>query len=191
MCVRNISITLETARVWYNSGKQSFKELALQAFTEEELKGPYYESIVTYEDVCRVIRTNPDLNRYVEALRKLILIRAALNKGYKPCLVEGDVYIPWIRLVDNYDKAIRVVDSHTEICGKVKINGSIHYLIGGDVFVSKNGACDLTTSMGDIHYGMGLLCCKSAKIARHMAKHFAKEIFNAIYGLFDYEWINE
>ena len=36
---RNITITLEKAREWYNSGYSSLKEIALQAFSKEELTG--------------------------------------------------------------------------------------------------------------------------------------------------------
>lgn len=35
---RNISLTLEKAREWYNSGSADLREVALQAYTEEELK---------------------------------------------------------------------------------------------------------------------------------------------------------
>lgn len=35
---RNITVTLDKAREWYNSGNESLKEIALQAFSENELK---------------------------------------------------------------------------------------------------------------------------------------------------------
>ena len=35
---RNVTITLEKAQEWYNSGNDSLKEIALQAFNENELK---------------------------------------------------------------------------------------------------------------------------------------------------------
>ena len=34
---RNITITLEKAREWYNSSNTSLKEIVLQAFSKEEL----------------------------------------------------------------------------------------------------------------------------------------------------------
>ena len=36
---RSITITFEKAREWYNSGNTSLKEIALQAFSKEELTG--------------------------------------------------------------------------------------------------------------------------------------------------------
>ena len=35
---RNITITLEKAKEWYNSGNNQLKEIALQAFNKDELK---------------------------------------------------------------------------------------------------------------------------------------------------------
>ena len=36
---RNITITIEKAKEWYNSNYSSLKEIALQAFSKEELTG--------------------------------------------------------------------------------------------------------------------------------------------------------
>lgn len=47
---RNIEITLNKAKKWYNSNNASLKELALQAFTEKELVQPYWKNIKTFED---------------------------------------------------------------------------------------------------------------------------------------------
>ena len=35
---RNITITIDKAREWYNSENESLKKIALQAFSEKELK---------------------------------------------------------------------------------------------------------------------------------------------------------
>ena len=37
MMTRNVTLTLEKAREWFNSGNAELKEIALQAFTEKEL----------------------------------------------------------------------------------------------------------------------------------------------------------
>lgn len=34
---RNVTVTLDKAREWFNSGNASLKEIALQAFNEDEL----------------------------------------------------------------------------------------------------------------------------------------------------------
>ena len=52
---RNITITLEKAREWYNGDNKSLREVALQAFTEEELKQLPWESIKTFEDAIKAL----------------------------------------------------------------------------------------------------------------------------------------
>lgn len=48
---RNVTLTLEKAREWYNSGSADLKEIALQAYKEDELETPYWEKIKTFDDV--------------------------------------------------------------------------------------------------------------------------------------------
>ena len=43
---RTIKINIEKAREWYNSNLSSLKEVALQAFTKEELEGSKLEKII-------------------------------------------------------------------------------------------------------------------------------------------------
>lgn len=44
---RNIKITLEKAKEWYNSNNESLKDIALQAFSEKELTGKYFGMTIT------------------------------------------------------------------------------------------------------------------------------------------------
>lgn len=48
METRNISLTLENAKEWYNSGSAELKEVALQAYTENELKTKTFKDITTF-----------------------------------------------------------------------------------------------------------------------------------------------
>ena len=52
---RNIALTLEKAREWYNSGSADLREVALQAYTKDELTIPEWQNIKTFEDACREI----------------------------------------------------------------------------------------------------------------------------------------
>ena len=45
---RNITITLEKAKEWYNSDNKSLKEIALQAFSKDELL-PSFKDITTFK----------------------------------------------------------------------------------------------------------------------------------------------
>ena len=51
---RNITVTLDKAREWYNSGNESLKEIALQAFSENELKFNF-RSIKSLRDACKAL----------------------------------------------------------------------------------------------------------------------------------------
>ena len=44
---RNVEITLYTARKWYYGDNESLKEVALQAFTEDELRKDHWRNITT------------------------------------------------------------------------------------------------------------------------------------------------
>lgn len=46
---RNVTISLEKAKEWYNSNDTSLKEIALQAFTKKELETPDFKEITTFE----------------------------------------------------------------------------------------------------------------------------------------------
>lgn len=50
---RNVEITLNQAKEWYNNDNPSLKELALQAFTEKELVQPYWQKSYMGRRTCR------------------------------------------------------------------------------------------------------------------------------------------
>ena len=75
---RNIQISLEEAREWYNSGDSFKKELALKAYKEIEL------SITTYSDVRASLR-NTDIADSIakgEVYRKLLNVAKCFNSAY-------------------------------------------------------------------------------------------------------------
>ena len=53
---RNITITFEKAIEWYNSGNTSLKEIALQAFSKEELTTFDFTKIKTFEDALAILQ---------------------------------------------------------------------------------------------------------------------------------------
>ena len=75
---RNIQISLEEAREWYNSGDSFKRELALKAYKEIEL------SITTYSDVRASLR-NTDIADSIakgEVYRKLLNVAKCFNSAY-------------------------------------------------------------------------------------------------------------
>jgi hypothetical protein len=193
METRNISLTLEKAKERYSSDSEDLKEVALQAYSKQELKTEDWERIKTFEDACDAlgIDSSFELNgavtkygfrKHFTALYKLDIIRQALNKDYKPSLVHGTIYYPWIRFYKSYDDAKSAVrSSNWKLCGKVEIEGTHYYLVGGDYYGYGNGLGYFRCGSGVVSASLGLLCCKSREIAQHMSKYFAKEIFDAMY----------
>ena len=75
---RNIQISLEEAREWYNSGDSFKKELALNAYKEIEL------SITTYSDVRASLRNTAIADSIAkgEVYRKLLNVAKCFNSAY-------------------------------------------------------------------------------------------------------------
>ena len=62
---RNITITLEKAREWYNSGNKSLKEIALQAFSKEELTGFDFKKIKTFKEALTALEYRENNKKYI------------------------------------------------------------------------------------------------------------------------------
>ena len=112
METRNVTLTLQKAREFYNSGNDALKEIALQAFTKEELTIPKWQNIKTFEDACKYLGLNMDFvnfalcnmenieggfGKHLTAIYKMDIIRKALNGDWKPILVKGKVFYPFVR----------------------------------------------------------------------------------------------
>lgn len=208
---RNIALTLEKAREWYNSGSADLREVALQAYTEEELTTPKFNDIKTFRDACDVLGvSHANFNKMLKgyygenilkatpasiAAIKLNIIRQALNKGQKMELTKGTIYYPYTPFVTRkstyYNDELR--DGSMVEVAQFMSNGEVYRLLGGH---ASNGGY---TGLGSFHpfYGVGdsladvgFLGCASKEIAEHMSRYFAKEIFEAKYGdLVSYEWV--
>ena len=79
---RNIQISLEEAREWYNSGDSFKKELALKAYKKEELVRVTYGQIMTAINYNELIINDKKINAY----RKLLEVATYFNNIYpKEC----------------------------------------------------------------------------------------------------------
>ena len=206
METRNVTLTLQKAKEFYNSGNAALKEVALQAFTQEELTTPNYTDIRTFEDACLALGMNMDnvicdishmeavegkLGKHLIAIYKLDIIRKALNGAdWKPKIAEGNIYYGWVR----FYKKSSDVPSDKKIIGNFIADGQKYFLVGGfgcygcfDGFGSFHSRFGYGFSYADL----GLLCCKSAEIAQYMSKQFGKIIFDACYAhhVGSYQWI--
>lgn len=202
---RNIALTLEKAKEWYNSGSSDLKEVALQAYTENELKTVHFSEIKSFEDAKRALGMNPDdmmnvytphktgnINNHLIAIYRLDIIRKALNMGWNPSFVEGKVYYPYVRFYPAGDMAREAARSNNwKVRQTFYADGKEYSLVGGDC----SGCCEGGLGYLGYRFGhtltvLGLLGCKSREIAEHMSTYFAKEIFEACYAhhVGTYEW---
>ena len=205
METRNITLTLEKAKEFYNSGNDALKEVALQAFTKEELTNPEYTNIKTFEGACRAIgivyRTDCDLNylsrvegnlgKHLTAIYKMDIIRKALNGNWNPSLVEGKVFYPFVEFY-LANKVKEATNSNGWKLGpSFMADGEKYTLVGGGYYCwGAPGVGNFLEIDGHVNANAGLLCCKSIEIAKHMSRYFMKEIFEAIYAqhIGMYEW---
>lgn len=203
---RNISLTLEKAREWYNSDSADLREVALRAYTEEELKKKSFRDIKTFEDACYTIMLHPytegkliekieEVSKASAAAYKLNIIREALNKGQKMEFTKDTIYYPHTPFVTRkstyYNDELR--DGSMVEVAQFMSNGEVYKLLGG--CAKHGGYAGLGNFNSDLGVGLsratvGFLGCASKEIAEHMSRYFAKEIFEAKYGdLINYEWV--
>ena len=201
METRNIELTLEKAQEWYKKGGD-LKEVALQAFTEEELKEESFKTIKTFEDACCAVMLNPytegklikqieEVSKASAAAYKLNIIRKALNKGKKMDLTKGTIWYPYTPAILPRNSYCR--DSYEVEVAKVKIGCDTFTLLGGYANIGSSAGLGRFHSHSGVAYSyanVGFLGCATKEIAQHIGRYFAKEIFEAKYGdLIDYEWV--
>lgn len=205
---RNITITLNKAKEWFNSENATLKEIALQAFDENELTFNF-KRITTFKKACEALGLNSDDMFYIinniatiskasAAMFKLNIIRKALNLGQDLHLTKDqeDSYIyypynPFVTKSSTYYKS-EINSGKMEVIGKIKSEGEEYNVLGGEAadgnyaglggFHSHNGVSSVSTA------DVGFLGCANKEIAQHLGKYFGMLITEAKYGdLSDFE----
>lgn len=96
---RNVTVTLSKAREWFNSGNATLREVALQAFSKDELVHNF-KDITTFKKACEVlgfdyittVSAAENIAYYSKssaAMFKLNIVRKALNLGMNLHLVKN------------------------------------------------------------------------------------------------------
>ena len=204
---RNITITLDKAREWYNSENATLKEIALQAFNKDELVVYNFKNITTFPKACEVLGLNygemlhikmniATISEASAAMFKLNIIRKALNLGQDLHLTKDPknsyIYYPYNPLVtkDSTCKSELNVDGE-EIIGNIKSEGKEYNILGGRAYTS--GTTGLSSfyshyNIGDNNANFGFLGCATEEIAKHFGKYFGMLITEAKYGdIVDFE----
>lgn len=78
MEARNISVTLEQAREWYNSGNSTLRTLALNAYTESELMGYDYIKQLVKREATSVIVPEGEVKK-ITVHSKLAIVAKYFN----------------------------------------------------------------------------------------------------------------
>lgn len=207
----NITITLEKAKEWYQSGNATLKEVALQAFNKDELICTF-KDITTLRKACEALgysytpvfamtKSLATVSRASSAMFKLNIIRKALNLGYDLSLTENPkdyyVYYPYNPFVTEHSTYYRyaIKSGKTEVIGKIKSEGILYNVLDGITcsgsavglgrFYSYDGVCGADA-------GFGFLGCATKEIVQHFSKCFGMLITEAKYAdMVDFEIIED
>lgn len=198
---RNIEVTLEKAREWYNSDNATLKGVALQAFNEDELTCNF-KNITTFKKACEALGLDYDDVSYLEediakvskasaAMFKLNIIRKALNFGKDLHLTKDPKdsciyypYNPFVTKSSTYYKS-EINSGTMEIIGKIKSEGEEYYVLGGYAYdggYDGLGCFASHSGMGTASAVVGFLGCATKEIAQHFGKYFGMLITEAKYG---------
>lgn len=197
---RNITITLEKAREWYNSDNDSLKEVALQAFSRDELLYNY-RNIKSLSDACEILGfdyvgiTTMALNIAIfskssAAMFKLNIIRKALNLDQDLNLTKDpeDSYIyypynPFVTKSSTHYKS-EINSGKIKVIGKIKSKGEEYNVLGGDAIDGGAAGLGCFLSNDGVGYAgadIGFLGCANKEIAQHFGKYFGMLITEAKY----------
>lgn len=207
---RNVTVTLNKAKEWFNSGNATLKEIALQAFDKDELIYNF-KNITTFKKACEALGLNYDDMFYITkniatiskasaAMFKLNIIRKALNLGQDLHLTKDpkDSYIyypynPFVNKSSTYYKS-EINSGEIEVIGKIKSEGEEYNVLGGDANyggVAGLGYFDSYNGVGYAAANIGFLGCANKEIAQHLGKYFGMLITEAKYGdMVDFEIIS-
>lgn len=211
MEIRNVKITLDKAREWYNSDDNSLKEIALQAFNKDELTYNF-KDITSFKKACNALNLDYDIisivvkdiatySRASAAMFKLNIVRKALNLGQDLYLTKDPrvsytyyPYCPFMTKTSIYYKNV-IALGEMEVIGKIKSGGEEYDVLGGDTVYGNNDGLGCFISgynIGVADANIGFLGCANKEIAQHFSKYFGMLITEAKYGdLLDFKIIEQ
>lgn len=199
---RNITVTLEKAREYYKSDNESLKDIALQAFSKEELNTFDFTKIKTFKDACNVLNIDYRTVNYLVhvmdgiskssiAMFKLNIIRKALNLDQDLHLTKNPkdscIYYPYNPFVTEsstyYESELN--SGKMEVIGKIKSEGTLYNVLGGCAGCCSGTGLGCFRSYGSAGFAdavVGFLGCASKEIAQYFGKYFGMLITEAKYG---------
>lgn len=176
---RNVTLTLDKAKEFYNSGNAALREVALQAFTVEELKFSNFREIKTFEDALTILgNDNQTVIDYfaisrtrctndIFAFAKLRVIATALNEGWEPTFDKDEWrYYPWFYIYTQ--KEYEELDEDEKKSCRVPLRSGIYAnASGGLVF-----AHAVNAGSNSLSYIGVRLAFKTRELAEYCGKQF-------------------
>lgn len=200
---RTVEVSLQTAREWYKSGNKALKEVALQAFSEEELTRKSFRDIKTFDDARAYLEENEickDLLKeyyntlagsYSEKLCRYRIIVAALTSNEERKLTTGDCYFPVVQFCEIGKE--KNCWGNKKI-GTIKHDGKKYAVVGGRAVYSAYAGLGAFLSSNGVSYSLtavGFRSVSSKEIAEYISEQFGRLLFEIHYGGVncDWEWV--
>lgn len=200
---RNVEITLDTARKWYYGDNESLREVALQAFTEEELTEEHWKRITSFEGAYLYLKENKireDLvrsydslpidirNTYINTVLKYQIVVAALTNNEELHLTEGKMWYPVVQFCHSKDKKNCWGNV---LIGTIESEGIKYSVMGGDSTSGSSAGLGVFYSTFGVSLSssaVGFRAVSSREIAEHISKYFGKLVFEIQYGGTNCKW---
>ena len=199
--VYNCFLTIDEARIMYNSGNKVLKNIACKTYKEEELVFGY-KKITNFRKACDALFLNHDeikekadaiynISKSSAAMFKLNIIRKALNLGQDLHLTKDQensyIYYPYNPFVTKSSTHYKseINSGKIEVIGKIKSEGEEYNVLGGDTNYGSFagfGGFSSTDGIGVADANIGFLGCANKEIAQHFGKYFGMLITEAKYG---------
>ena len=199
--VYNCFLTIDEARIMYNSGNKALKNIACKTYKEEELVFDY-KKITNFRKACDALYLNYDeikekadaiynISKSSAAMFKLNIIRKALNLGQDLHLTKDPensyIYYPYNQFVTKSSTKSEINSGKMKVIGKIKSKGEEYNVLGGCANAGSNAGSGLGGFYSDLGVGfalanVGFLGCANEEIAQHFGKYFGMLITEAKYG---------
>lgn len=201
---RNIKVSLQTAREWYKSGNKALKEVALQAFSEEELTRKSFRDIKTVEDALQYLRNNnmcedliseyqaAECGSYSEKICEYRIVVAALTNNEERKLKTGDCYYPLVQFCEIGKE--KNCWGNKRI-GTIKHDGKKYAVVGGHACHGAAAGLGYFNSVYGVSSSwahVGFRSVSSKEIAQYISEQFGRLLFEVHYGGVncDWEWVD-
>lgn len=198
---RTVEVSLQTAREWYRSGNKALKEVALQAFSEEELTRKSFRDIKTVEDALQYLRDNnmcedliseyqaAECGSYSEKICEYRIVVAALTNNEERKLKTGDCWFPVVQFCE--------IGKEKNCWGNKRIgiiehDGKKYAVVGGSASSGTFAGLGYFHSYNGVSYSwthVGFRSVSSKEIAQYISEQFGRLLFEVHYGGVNCDWV--